>query len=129
MEDWHKFFYEWEMFILKIITNILHPVSEYMQRCNSNIDSELVSMCHWTVCLIKFDTFNLKNIIWTVQSDRCPCIRTVTLLNTRSKEWIEEFYSFRERFYWYGSWNNANISVLVILSKKVLFPILFMMTV
>ena len=63
-----------------------------MHRCNINVDYEWVIMCHWTVLLIKINTFNMITPIFTVACKKCPCIRTVTLLNTRSNEWMEDFF-------------------------------------
>ena len=88
-----------------------------MHRCNSYVDSEWVSMCHWNLWLIDINTFNLRTLIFTVTCKTFPSIRTFTFLNTSSNEWTEEFFSFRERFNWGGSWKKANIFVLVILKK------------
>ena len=49
--------------ILKCITDIQNHGSESMHICDSNVDSEWVSMCQWTVGLIKINTFNLRTPI------------------------------------------------------------------
>ena len=102
--------------ILKYINNISNPGSDSMHICNRNVYYEWVSMLHWTLWLIKINTFNLRTPMCKVACNKFPFIRTVTLLNTRRNEWREDFCSFREGFYWGGSWKKANIFVLVILN-------------
>ena len=88
---------------------------------NSNVDYEWVRMLNCTVWLIKTNTFILRTPIFKVVCNKFPCIRTFTLLNTSSNEWLEAFFSFREVFDWYGGWKKANISILVILKNKSYF--------
>ena len=63
--------------ILKYITDIQNPGSESMHICNSNVDSEGVRMCHWTVWLIKTNTLNLRTLIFTVTGKYISCVITV----------------------------------------------------
>ena len=64
-----------------------------MHNRDSNVYSEWVRMCHWTVWLIKINTFNLGIPICKVARNTFPCIITVTFLNTRSNEWAEDFFT------------------------------------
>ena len=77
-----------------------------------NVDSEWSIICHWTVGLIKINTFNIITPIWTVVCNNFTFIITVAFLNTCSNEWIEEFCKFREIFDWDGSQNKADICFL-----------------
>ena len=99
-----------------------------MHRCNSNVDSEWVRMCHWTVRLIRINNFNLRTPIFTVACNKFPYIITFTLLNTRSNEWTGYFCYFRDGFDWDGSLNKAKHFVLVILNKYGFFPELYLRT-
>ena len=65
---------------MELITDIQNHVSESIHSYDTNFDSEGVIMCHWTVGLIKINTFNLKTPIYTVACNTFPCIRTVALL-------------------------------------------------
>ena len=76
-----------------------------MHSQNMNIYYELVSTFHWNVVLIKNNNFSMRTTIFKVAQNKFICIRTVTLLN----DWMEEFCSFREEFYWYGIWKKADI--------------------
>ena len=67
--------------ILKYITDIQNIGSEPMHIRDRNVDSEGVSMCHWTVGLIKIKILNLRTPIYTVSYEKFTCIRTVTFLN------------------------------------------------
>ena len=93
-----------------------------MHVCNSNVYSELVTMCHQTLWCTRINTFNMRTLICKVARNKFPWIRTVNFLNTRSNEWMQDFCSFREGFYWDGSWEKANILIPIILSKKGFFP-------
>ena len=53
-------------FILKFIAGIQNTGSDSMRSCYSNVDSEGVSMCHWTVLLIKINTLNMRTPNFTV---------------------------------------------------------------
>ena len=85
--------------ILKCVTDILNPGSESMNIRDNNVGSEWVSMCHWSVGLIKINIFNLKTPICTVAGNKFPYIRTVTLLNTRIHEWTKK--CFLQRGIWF----------------------------
>ena len=74
-----------------------------MHSRNINVDSERVSMFLWTVGLIKIDTFNTRTPIYTVACNKFTCNRTVNFLNSRSYEWIEDFFP-------YGSYLIAMVS-------------------
>ena len=74
------------IFIMEYITDTQNPGSEYMYIRNRNVYYEWVRMCHWTVLLIKINTFNLITPIFTVSCNGFTCIITVSLLNTCSNE-------------------------------------------
>ena len=73
MVDWHRLFHE-------CIAGIWNPGSEFMHSRDSNVDSERVIICQWTVGFIKINTFNLRAPIWTVAWNKIPFIITVTFL-------------------------------------------------
>ena len=59
---------------------------------DSNVDSEWVSMYHWTVWLIIITIFNTRTPIYAVERNKFPCIITVTLLNKRCNERMKDFF-------------------------------------
>ena len=95
--------------IMGWITDIPNPGSDYMHICNRNVYSEWVSMCHWTELLITINTLNIITPTSTVTWNKFPWIITVTFLNTWSDDWIEDLFSIREVFCWYGIWNRTGI--------------------
>ena len=88
-----------------------------MHSRDRNVDPEWVIMYHWTVWLIKINTFNLGTPIWTVSRNKFLWIRTVTFLNTSRNDRTFDFCYFREGFYWDGIRKKSDIFVLVILYK------------
>ena len=54
------------IFILEHIADIQNPGRGYIQSCYSNIDSEIVSMLHWTIGAIKVNALNMIAPICTV---------------------------------------------------------------
>ena len=98
-----------KILIMECIACIQNTGSDSMYSRNINVYYEGFRMCHWTVGLIKINTFNMITPICTVACNKFPCIRTVTFLNTRRNEWTEDFCSFWGGFYWDGIWNKANI--------------------
>ena len=69
-----------KFFILECISDIQNSVSESMYIRNRNVDSGLVSMCHWTFRVIKINILNLRSPICTVACNKFPCIRTVAFV-------------------------------------------------
>ena len=52
---------------MKIITDIPNTGIKSMNICDSNVDSEVVSICHCNVGLININNLNLINPICTVE--------------------------------------------------------------
>ena len=63
-----------------------------MHSHDRNVDSELVSMCHWTVGLIKINTLTMRTPICTVACNEFPCIITVAFLNNWINERAEDLF-------------------------------------
>ena len=80
------YFINWNIFILKFITDIQNPGSESMHSCDRNVDYEGFSMCHWILGSIEINILNMITPFCTVECKNFPCIVTVTFLNTRSNE-------------------------------------------
>ena len=80
------------MFIMKCIADIQNSGSESMHSRNSHVDYEGVSMCHWNIGLIIINTLKPITNICKVRWNKLPCIRTVTLFNNRSSEWMKYFF-------------------------------------
>ena len=109
MVDWHIPFHEWKYLYSGIHYWHINPGSESMHSRNINADYEWVRMFHWTVLLIKINTFNLKAPICTVVGNKFMCIITVTFLNNSINEWMKDFCSFMEVFDWGRSQKKADI--------------------
>ena len=92
-----------------------------MHSHNINVYYERVRLWHWTIGLIRINTFNLRAPIFTVAYNNFPCIITVTLLNTRRNEWAEDFCYFSEVFDWYGIQKKTNIFILNYCTNKASF--------
>ena len=80
--------------IMKCITDIQNPDSEYMHSHDSNVDYELVRTCHWTVVLIKINNLNMITPIFTVECNKFPYIRKVAFLNTWNNGLMEILFFF-----------------------------------
>ena len=103
------------------INDIQNTGSESMHIRNSNVDSEGVSMCHWTLGLIKINTLNIMTPIFTVVCNKCTCIIKISFLNNCRNEWMEYLCSTREGFYWYESQNKSDIFFLSYCTYKYSF--------
>ena len=71
-----------EICILEQINDTQNPGREYMNSHDSNVDSEGVKMCHWTIGLIKINTLNMRTHIYTVAINKFTFTTTVALLDT-----------------------------------------------
>ena len=86
------------IFITEYISDIQNTGSESMHSRDRNFESEGVRMCHWTVVMIKINTLDMRDLIFTVECNKIPFIITVSFLNTLSKELTEDLFSIRETF-------------------------------
>ena len=69
---------------------------------DSNVDSEVVIICHCNIILININHLNLITPICTVEYNTFPFIRSVTFLNTCINELTGDLFYIREVFDWYG---------------------------
>ena len=72
--------------ILEFITNVQNTIIESMHSRNSNVDSEVVSILHIIVELIRINTLNMITHIFTLACNTFPSIIAVPFLNTLINE-------------------------------------------
>ena len=54
----------WSICVIESITDIQYPFSESMHIIYSNVYPEWISMCYWTIILIKVSSLDLRTPMW-----------------------------------------------------------------